>query len=63
MNSKYWTSRAMTKYGGSFLKALGECLLLADDFNTARLEAAFSDYFKQYSDIGDEMKAEDDKKP
>lgn len=63
MNSKYWTSKAMRTYGGSFVQALGVCLLSADDENTKRLETAFPEYFEKYSAMGLTMKAEDEQKP
>lgn len=39
---------AMDQYGGSFVKALANCLRHADRENYARLETAFPEYFQQY---------------
>ena len=38
----------MKQYGGSFVKALAECILRADEHNLAKLEAMFEDYINQY---------------
>ena len=42
---------AMHRYGGSFVKALSECFLLADGNNKTRLYRAFPKYVKQYTDM------------
>ena len=39
----------MFKYGGSFVKALADCCIKADDFNFTKLVNAFEDYFWEYS--------------
>lgn len=38
----------MEKYGGSFVKALAECLRRADKFNRATLVDAFAKYMDEY---------------
>lgn len=38
----------MERYGGSFVRALAECLNRADNYNYDRLKKAFPDYFDQY---------------
>lgn len=38
----------MRTYGGSFVKALAECLVLADQTNRYKLAEAFSEYFYNY---------------
>ena len=38
----------MKTYGGSFVKALSECVYTADSDNLAILIEAFPNYFKQY---------------
>lgn len=40
---------AMIRHGGSFVKALGEAMLRADDRNTHRILAAFPDYIETYA--------------
>ena len=45
---KLITVRAMKQYGGSFVKALAEALLMADGSNTARIRGAFTDYMAKY---------------
>ncbi len=42
----------MTRYGGSFCKALGEALYHADNNNMRRIKQAFPDYWKQYLEMG-----------
>lgn len=63
MNLKYWITVAMNDYGGSFVKALGECVRHADDQNYTKLVQAFPDYFKKYTELAKRLKAEDDAKP
>lgn len=41
---------AMEKFGGSFVKALGRAMRLADRHNFIKLREAFSKYWKDYSD-------------
>lgn len=43
----------MEVYGGSFVKALAELLIHADPFNYQKLENAFPEYFKEYSDMAE----------
>jgi len=38
----------MITYGGSFVKALGECINRADHRNLAKLQIAFPEYFDTY---------------
>ena len=40
--------RAMKRFGGSFVKALGEAFLKADERNAGRLQAAFPNYIETY---------------
>jgi hypothetical protein len=40
--------KAMTTYGGQFVKALSYTCLVADSNNFERLKAAFQDVFKSY---------------
>jgi len=44
---------AMKRFGGSFVKALAECFLMADDDNLVRLERAFPEYVKQYREMAE----------
>lgn len=39
---------SMKRFGGSFVKALAECFVLADDLNLAKLEQAFPELMKKY---------------
>ena len=47
-DEKLITIRAMKAYGGSFVKALAETYLLADLFNSKRIEGAFPEYVQKY---------------
>jgi hypothetical protein len=38
----------MEKFGGSFVKALSQCILRADPSNLQKLEDAFGEYFEMY---------------
>ena len=38
----------MRTYGGSFVKALADCVLRADPSNLMKLRDAFPEYFSQY---------------
>lgn len=42
---------AMRNHGGGFVKALALALQLADESNAAKIEAAFPEYIKKYSEI------------
>jgi len=38
----------MTKFGGSFVQGLAQCLLRADSSNLVKLVGAFPEYFLEY---------------
>lgn len=38
----------MRIYGGSFVKALAECIMAADPVNLKKLQDTFQEYLKQY---------------
>ena len=42
---------AMKTYGGSFVRALADCFLYADENNLKKLEIAFPLEVKQYSEM------------
>lgn len=44
-------SRAMSKYGGDFVKRLGDALLHADPNNTQKIKDTFSEYWDKYLEI------------
>lgn len=54
---------AMIRKGGSFVKALGEALLRADDRNTQRILEAFPDYIETYAAIARQHAAKEALKP
>ena len=41
----------MSEFGGSFVKLLGETLLLADDNNVERIKKAFPEYWVKYKNF------------
>jgi len=45
---KYQIMDNMDQYGGSFVKALSQCIRHADNSNLFKLAVTFTDYFKQY---------------
>jgi len=53
----YWTIEAMTKYGGSFVKALAEAARRADPQNLARIKTAWPEYWAEYEKTGRELEA------
>lgn len=38
----------MNRYGGSFVKALANCIMLADVYNLRKLEVDFAEYIEKY---------------
>lgn len=52
-SEEYRTTSAMTKYGGSFVKALAELYSLGDYSNKRKLITAFTAYFDEYKEIGE----------
>lgn len=41
----------MQRYGGSFVQALAECFIHADQDNLGRLYRAFPEYVKEYTKV------------
>lgn len=50
-------ARAMIRYGGSFVAALGHALLCADHENVATIRGAFPDYWQKYTEFAKHRKA------
>jgi len=48
-DKEYGVIDCMQKYGGSFVKALAECLLRAGPTNYQKLKGAFPEYFLEYA--------------
>lgn len=57
----YWTIEAMQKYGGSFVQALAKAAMVADSQNIQKIKLTWPEYWRQYYDWGQKMKAEDEK--
>jgi hypothetical protein len=47
----YDVIEAMVRYGGSFVRSLGQLYRQADADNQRRLREAFQEYFTEYRDI------------
>lgn len=45
------TWQAMMKYGGSFVRALAECMACADPINYEKLKATFKEYWREYERV------------
>lgn len=50
-----WTVDAMEKYGGSFVKFLGELARGSDSINLAKIKDTWPEYWSEYEKIGREM--------
>lgn len=53
----YWTIQAMSKYGGSFVKALAEAARRADPANLAKIKKAWPEYWSEYEKDGKELES------
>lgn len=53
-----WTVDAMEKYGGSFVKALGELARRADPVNLERIKKTWPGYWRDYEAQGKELQRE-----
>ena len=52
----WWTSEAMIRQGGSFVKVLGKLYRKGDLANQRRLQRSFEVYFKDYAKRGAELR-------
>jgi hypothetical protein len=57
----YWIFEAMRKFGGGFVKLLGNLGAHADDNNIARIRGAWPEYWKQYEEMGISLQKSKDK--
>ena len=61
MNSQdYWTLKAMSTFGGSFVKALAEAAHHADSANLRKIKDTWPAYWGSYETMGRRMEAEAD---
>ena len=58
-NRDYWTLKAMSQYGGGFVKALSHAAMQADDDNIERIKKAFPEYWSDYEETGKKLEAHD----
>ena len=52
----YWTLKAMSKFGGGFVKLLAELAHHADPINFQRIKATWPEYWSQYEKMGQSLK-------
>lgn len=52
----YWTLEAMRKFGGGFVKALGNAGAHADRGNLERMKKAWPEYWKEYQHMGESLR-------
>ena len=55
---KYEIAMAMKTYGGSFVKLLGEMILVADNQNLGKIEATWPEYLAQYRKMAIKLNTE-----
>ena len=56
---KFYVSKAMRTFGGSFVKALGEALMCADFINVKKIKQTWPEYWKQYLKMSKSIPKED----
>ncbi len=49
---RYFVQNAMIKYGGSFVKKLGEMLTCADHQNACKIQKSWSEEWTKYYEMG-----------
>lgn len=57
----YMVVEAMEEYGGSFVKALAECMRHADGINLKKLKATFPEYYIRYLEVAERKQNENRK--
>lgn len=57
-NARIATIKAMQTYGGGFVRALASAWQVADEQNSAKLEAAFPEYIEKYRLIAETIPKE-----
>lgn len=62
MNEAYFTTKAMLMSGVPFLVHLANAYRTGSELSQSIIRRGWPDYWAEYSDIGKEMKAEDDAK-
>jgi len=60
-NRDYWTVEAMTKFGGSFVKALAECARHADPINLNKIKLVWSEYWLIAEEQGHDIEKQGEK--
>ena len=57
----YWTLKAMTKFGGGFVKKLAELCYQADPINLQKIKECWPNYFLEYGEMGFRLMQNDKK--
>ena len=57
----FYVIRAMSRYGGSFVRQLAEAARYADDNNLARIKQTWPEYWAQYTEMGRQLEQEETK--
>ena len=53
--SELQTVAAMNRFGGSFVKALANVMIVADENNQVRIETAFPEIFDRYRQMAKDL--------
>ena len=56
---KYFVSRGMAEFGGSFIASLGQALDHADLENAEKIKTAWPEYWEEYKEKGKKSHMED----
>ena len=51
----------MERFGGSFVRALAQCCYQADPENLAKIKATWPEYWAEYADVAQKVKAEQER--
>ncbi len=62
-NRDWWCAAAMMKYGGEFVKLLGQAFRYADGRNQAKIKATWPEYWEKYSELGEKLRTKEALKP
>jgi len=60
-DEKYYVQTGMETYGGSFVKALGQCVARADPQNLAKIKETWPKYWEEYLQHGERLYNQEEK--
>lgn len=58
----YWTLEAMRKFGGGFVKLIGNLGAHADEDNILRMKKAWPEYWERYEKMGQSLQTKKEQK-